>query len=336
MVRGGEKGESCYPANMAVYTSVSLSDLRAFWAGIDLGEVESLVGISAGTENSNYLVNLRGGEKFILTLYEQRVKTIDLPFFLSLMQHLSTQGVICPQPVAFRHGGLLGDLCGRKAAVTTFLQGQSLHRWQPVHCNDLGKALAKLHLAARDFAGDRLNTMNISEWRNLTQACLARADEVAEGLSAQLSAEMDYLEEHWPSDLPRGVIHADLFPDNVFFTGDKVSGLIDFYFSCTDFFAYDLAITLNAWCFEDHVAFNITKMRQLLTGYLSARRLSEAELEALPLLCRGAALRFLLTRLYDTLYPKEGHVMRRDPLQYLKRLRFHQQVKSVAEYGIDV
>lgn len=315
---------------MAVYTQVSREQVDAFWQGFDLPGVQELIGIAEGTENSNYKV-VTADKSYILTLFEKRTDPRELPFFASLMQHLAGRGVSCPLPVASRQGALLGELCGRPAVVTSFLQGASLKSWQPAHCHALGKALAGMHNAAEGFKGERANRLSVAGWRELFAGC-AQADDVRPGLHAQLAQELEVLQAQWPTDLPRGVIHADLFPDNVFFTGEGVSGLIDFYFACSDFFAYDIAICLNAWCFEDHVSFNITKAQQLLRGYVSVRPLSQPERAALPILCRGAALRFLLTRLYDWLHPKGGKP--RDPLDYFKRLSFHQQVQGITAYGL--
>jgi homoserine kinase type II len=315
---------------MAVYTQVSAAELDAFWARYDLPALTGFSGISEGTENSNYKIETET-QPYILTLYEKRTKREELPFFLSLMQHLAAAGVNCPVPVIARDGQSLQELANRPAAVTSFLPGRSLARGiLPAHCHFLGQALGQMHNAAVGFAGERANSLSLAGWQDLASACNERA---SPQVQQTLQTELAFLQTHWPQDLPRGVIHADLFPDNVFFAGEQLSGLIDFYFACTDFFAYDLAICLNAWCFEDHVAFNITKARALLRGYTAIRPLSAGELTALPTLCRGAALRFLLTRLYDTLYPKGGTP--RDYGQYLKRLQFHQQVDSVGAYGLE-
>ncbi len=317
---------------MAVYTQVSAAELDAFWADYDLPALTGFSGISEGTENSNYKIETET-QPYILTLYEKRTRREELPFFLGLMQHLAQAGVSCPLPMAARDGVVLRELAGRPAAVTSFLPGASLRHWLPVHCAALGQALGQMHNAAASFTHTRPNALSLSGWGELVAGC-AQADSVQAGLQQIIISEWTFLQQYWPRNLPAGVIHADLFPDNVFFKGEAVSGLIDFYFACTDFFAYDLAICLNAWCFEDHVAFNITKARALLRGYTAIRVLNEGELAALPLLCRGAALRFLLTRLYDVLHPKGG--VPRNPLHYLKRLQFHQQVDSVAAYGLEV
>ncbi len=320
---------------MAVYTDVAAEELAAFLAAYDVGELLSYKGIAEGVENSNFLVHTGAGH-FILTLYEKRVAAGDVPFFLALMEHLAKRGLTCPLPVKNRAGNALGKLAGRPAALVTFLDGMWIRRPSAGHCAALGEALAKLHLAGDDFPFKRTNALSVDGWRALHAACAARADEVQPGLAAAMAKELAHLEKAWPRDLPQGVIHADLFPDNVFFLGDKLSGLIDFYFACIDTLAYDVAICLNAWCFESDHSYNVTKGRELLQAYAKTRALSAAEREALPLLCRGAALRFLLTRLEVWLDVPPGALVRpKDPMEYVRKLRFHQAVKSVRDYGID-
>jgi homoserine kinase type II len=319
---------------MAVYTDVSDDELRAFMAAYDLGEVISCKGIAEGVENSNFLLRTERGT-FILTLYEKRVAPADLPFFIGLMDHLAHEGLPCPTPVRARDGEALRQLCGRPAAIVTFLDGMWPRRIQPFHCAGVGGALARFHAAGTSFGMTRPNDLSVAGWRRLFDACRARAHEVRPELAEELGAELDEIERFWPRDLPRGVIHADLFPDNVFFRAEQVSGLIDFYFACSDFLAYDVAICLNAWCFEADGAFNVTKARLLLGAYRAGRKVSEAELQALPLLARGGALRFLLTRLYDWLNHPAGALVRpKDPLEYLKKLRFHRGVAGPGAYGL--
>jgi len=319
---------------MAVYTDVTTEDLAPFLAGYDIGELLAYKGIAEGVENSNFLVHTSRGY-FILTLYEKRVAAPDLPFFLGLMEHLASRGLTCPQPVKTRSGETLGTVAGRPAAIVTFLDGMWIRRPSAAHCGALGEALAKLHLAGGDFAMKRPNTLSVSGWRSLYTGCCDRADEVQRGLKDFLAAELGVLEQAWPRGLPQGVIHADLFPDNVFFLGDKLSGLIDFYFACTDTLTYDVAICLNAWCFETDHSYNVTKGRALLASYAKTRPLSAMEWEMLPLLARGAALRFLLTRLVDWLDVPPGALVRpKDPLEYVRKLRFHQAVKGAGDYGI--
>jgi homoserine kinase type II len=320
---------------MAVYTEIPDDEFDEFVAGYDLGAVLSCKGIAEGVENSNFLVVTERGQ-FILTLYEKRVAAGDLPFFIALMEHLAGKGITCPTPVRDRHGEALKRLAGRPAAMVTFLSGMSVRRPRPAYCAALGSALAQLHLAGGDFAMRRANALSVAGWRPLFEQCDGRADSVVPGLGGEIALELDYLEKHWPSGLPQGVIHADLFPDNVFFLAEKVSGLIDFYFACNDMLAYDAAICLNAWCFEADGSLNVTKARSLLAGYQAIRPLAPAEIEALPLLARGSALRFLLTRLYDWLTTPAGAlVVKKDPLEYYRKLRFHRGVADASAYGLD-
>ena len=320
---------------MAVYTELADEELKAFVAQYDIGDVVSCKGIAEGVENSNYLLQTTRGN-FILTLYERRVSAADLPFFLGLMDHLAAKGIACPTPIHGRDGAALRRAAGRPAAIISFLQGVWLRRPGPQHCARLGEALARLHLAGADFAIARPNDLSVAGWAKLFEACAGKADSIRPGLAVALERELDSLTVAWPEVLPSGVIHADLFPDNVFFLGERLSGLIDFYFACNDFFAYDLAICLNAWCFESDGAFNVTKARLMLQEYRKVRPISEAELYSLPLLARGAALRFLLTRLYDWLNQVPGAMVKpKDPLEYLHKLNFHRQVLGPGAYGLE-
>ncbi|MBC6717011.1 homoserine kinase [Aurantimonas sp. DM33-3] len=320
---------------MAVYTDVSEPQLADFIGAYDIGELLSYKGIAEGVENSNFLLRTTAGT-YILTLYEKRVNPSDLPFFVGLMEHLAERGLSCPLPVHTRAGESLGELSGRPAAIFTFLEGMWTRRPAPQHCRAVGEALAGMHGKAADFPLHRRNGLAVADWRPLFESCGDRVDGIEAGLAAEIGAELDFVEANWPADLPTGVIHADLFPDNVFFLSGELSGLIDFYFACNDLLAYDLAIAVCAWCFEQDGSFNITKGRALIGGYASVRPLSAAELAALPVLCRGAALRFLLTRLYDWLtVPDDSFVTKKDPMEYLGKLRFHRSVKSVSDYGYD-
>ena len=321
---------------MAVYTDVAAEELAAFLGTYEIGELLSYKGIAEGVENSNFLLHTTSGY-FILTLYEKRVEKTDLPFFLGLMTHLAARGISCPQPVKNKAGDALSALAGRPAAIINFLEGIWPRKPNVAHCAGVGQALAKMHLAGRDFPMSRANALSVSGWRPLFEQAASRADEVQHGLRAFIGAELDHLEAAnvWPKNLPQGVIHADLFPDNVFFLGERLSGIIDFTFACNDMLAYDVAICLNAWCFESDYSFNVTKARAFLNAYSRERELSEAEKHALPLLARGAALRFLLTRLVDCLNVPPGALVRpKDPLEYFRKLRFQQSVASMRDYGV--
>lgn len=319
---------------MAVYTDVSDRELEAFIASYDIGALTSFKGIAEGVENTNYLVHT-DADPFILTLYEKRVRADDLPYFLSLMEHLAARGITCPLPVRDREGRILRELAGRPAALISFLEGVWIRRPDIVHCTELGTALARFHLAGLDFPMCRDNDLSLPGWRSLFEDVRKSADGVIPGLHDEIAGELDFLGAQWNTDLPVSVIHADLFPDNVFFLGDKLSGLIDFYFACNDMMAYDLAVCLNAWCFEPDVSFNVTKARAMLQAYEQVRPLTEPELDALPLLARGAALRFLLTRTYDLLNTDANALVKtKDPREYLRKLRFHQGVRSYRDYGL--
>ena len=319
---------------MAVYTDVAADELAAFLGDYDIGELLSYKGIAEGVENSNFLLHTSKGA-YILTLYEKRVAVDDLPYFLSLMAYLAERGVRCPQPARNRKGEVYSRLAERPAAIINFLEGVWPRRPTAAHCAGVGEALAKMHLAGRDFPLIRKNPLSVEGWRPLYALAAKGADGVQAGLGDFIARELDHLETCWPTDLPLGVIHADLFPDNVFFLGDRLSGLIDFPFSCNDILAYDVVICLNAWCFEADHSFNVTKARAFFNAYGRERKLSEAEAAALPLLARGAAIRFLLTRLVDWLNVPPGALVKpKDPLEYVRKLRFHQNVAGVRDYGL--
>jgi homoserine kinase type II len=319
---------------MAVYTDIAEHELSAFLKAYDIGTLTSYRGIAEGVENSNFMLHTTGGQ-FILTLYEKRVDADDLPFFLGLMQHLQRGGISCPLPVEMRDGALIGTLAGRPAAIVTFLEGTWPRRPEIQHCRQLGAVLAAMHKAGEGFGLSRRNGLTLKDWRPLWQKSAADAEQVETGLQDLAESELAVLEAHWPKDLPRGVIHADLFPDNVFFLGDRLSGVIDFYFACTDILAYDLVTCLNAWCFERDGAFNLSKGKALFDGYQAERALNAAEMAALPMLARGSAIRFMLTRLYDWINTPEGSlVVKKDPKEYTRRMRFHRSVSDARDYGL--
>ena len=317
---------------MAVYTDVSFEDLETFLERYGIGAPLSFKGIAEGVENSNFFLRTEEGA-FILTLYEKRVQADDLPFFLGLMEHLSAHGIACPLPVRQRGGELFSELNGRPAALLTFLNGVSLRHPDADRCAAAGAALAALHEAGNGFTLQRPNALGPAGWRDLAAKVAEGAAGVEEGLGGLIRTA---LELPWPSGLPSGIIHADLFPDNVLFMNGQVSGVIDFYFACNDAFAYDLAVLLNAWCFDADGGFDVARSAKLFAAYRKHRALGAGEIEALPALARGAALRFLLTRLYDILHHDPMALVRpKDPLEYLKKLRFHRSVTDPAAYGID-
>jgi homoserine kinase type II len=316
---------------MAVYTEVSDQELEAFLADFDIGAPVAFKGIAEGVENTNYVLTTERGQ-YMVTLYEKRVDPRDLPFFLGLMDHLAERGINCPRPIHARDGKALRTLAGKPAAVTSFLQGMWPRRMTVQHCGPVGEALAGFHAAGRDFPIRRRNALSVDGWRPLFDGSRRHIDQA---LDRELAAELDFFEANWPKELPSGVIHADMFNDNVFFLHDRLSGIIDFYFACNDFLAYDVAICVNAWCFEQDNAFNATKARALLQAYDRVRPLGADERDALPILARGSALRFMLTRLYDWVHtPADAMVKRKDPNEYLAKLRFHRGVRSLADYGL--
>jgi homoserine kinase type II len=326
---------------LAVYTTLSDNDIEKLLENYDLGTFQQAFGIAEGVENTNYLILVLDAhaneQKYILTVYEKRVRPEDLPFFMGMLEHLTRHGVPCPKPIAAKDGSPIQTLLGKPVTIVSFLQGRGCRNSgiQSQHLQELGKHTALMHNAIAGFTPRRENNLSVSGWKQLQEKIGPRADEIEKGLTALLAEEMQYLKQHWPTHLPAGVIHADLFPDNVFYIDQKLTGIIDFYFSCNDILIYDLAIIINAWCFEQQREFNVTKARALLREYHAVRPISNAELEALPILCRGAALRFLLTRAYDWLNPVEGAVVTpKDPMEYVRKLRFHQSVKQHGEYGL--
>ena len=322
---------------MAVYTEIDSDTLGEFAAQYPLSQIDEFKGITAGVQNSNFLLTTADA-KYILTIYESSangVATADLPFFLGLMLHLSAQGLSCPVPLARKDGGLISTIKNKPAALVSFLEGRSVKTPRPEHCRALGAAMAQMHLAGDGFELTRPNNHGLGNWQALFERCHSRADEVSPDLTKAMERELTRLQENWPDNLPTGIIHADLFPDNVFFMQGNMSGLIDFYFACNDFYAYDLAIALNAWCFEADATFNVTKARALLSGYQNLRPLAPEEIDAVPILGAGAAMRFLTTRLFDWLNQVDGaQVEPKNPNDFLRRLRFHRRATRPADYGL--
>lgn len=308
---------------MAVYTDISDTELAAFLADFDVGEAVSFKGIAEGVENSNFLLETRRG-RYILTIYERRVRRDDLPFFLGLMQWLSQAGYPSAAPVSDRTGEILKAIRGKPAALIDFLPGLSARRPSIGQCREAGEGLAWLHVAASDFPGARENDLGQASWAAMAARLAAEAEALKPGLAATMAADVAHLAAHWPAGLPQGVVHADYFPDNVFFDAGRFAGTIDFYFAARDALAYDVAVALNAWCFEADGSFNITAARAFIDGYGRRRELSAAEREALPILAHGAALRFFLTRLNDwRATPAGALVAPKDPMEYERKLAVH-------------
>lgn len=317
---------------MAVYTPVSLQTLETLLSAYRIGMLQHREEILEGVENSNYRITTDQGH-YIFTVFEKRVKPEDLPFFMELMRHLALKGIPCPLPIADEDNEVLHIVCDKPSTIVTFLQGKKITSPTPLHCQQVGGLLARMHHAGADMKLSRHNALSLMGWKKLVADCAPQADTVEKGLSELIEKELAHLEKRWPAQnsLPHGVVHADLFMDNVFFQNGQLSGVFDFYFACNDFWAYDLAITINAWCFENQKTFSQTRFDALLKGYTAERTLLQAEREALPLLLRGASLRFLLTRLYDWLnHPTGALVKPHDPLEYARKLRFFQDAGAQA------
>lgn len=318
---------------MAVYTNVSDEQLNAFLSNYEVGTPTAFKGIAEGVENTNFLLVTDQG-RYILTLYEKRVNEHDLPFFLELIDHLAKGGISCPTPLHDKEGRSLQTCAGRPAALFTFLDGMSVRRPTAHHCGELGKAMAEFHLSGSTFQQQRQNSFSVKGMQQFYKDIEGDVNSIEPDLRQLIEEELNYIETHWPEGLPAGIIHADLFPDNVFFLNNEISGLIDFYFACSDFFIFDLAITLNAWCFEPDLSFNVTKASRLLEAYSRSRPIEKAEITALPVVSRAAALRFLLTRTHDWLVINEGAlVAKKDPKEYIRKLKFHQSITNPGSYG---
>jgi homoserine kinase type II len=318
---------------MAVYTDITDEELSALLADFDLGAALSLKGVAEGVENSNFLLETEAG-RFFLTIYEKRTREEDLPFFLGLMRWLADRGYPSATPISDKRGEMLKRVRAKPAAIVSFLSGLSVRRPSVAHCREAGVGLADLHLAADGFAGVRANDLGQAAWTPMFMGLKNQAEGLKPGLAATIDADLARLEAGWPRDLPTGVIHADYFPDNVFFKGAAFAGAIDFYFACIDALAYDVAVALNAWCFEADGSFNITAARALVGGYESRRPLSAAERAALPILAHGAAMRFFLTRLHDWEATPDGAlVKRKDPLEYERKLAVHRAAPDLVLFG---
>ena len=320
---------------MAVYTKLSEAHLKEFFSKYDLGKVLKYEEIKEGIENTNYYVELEKG-KFILTLYEKRVEEKDLPFFISLMKNLFDKKFPSPEPIINRNGNYISEILNKKAAVVSFLEGKAKKILEPNECYEIGIHTAKLHLITNKLNGKRENKLSVNSWRELYNKVKIDCSKIYKDLPNIIEKNLDIIEKNWPKSIPSGIIHADLFSDNIFFKNKKLSGIIDYYFSCNDFYAFEIAVCLNALCFEgknENLSFNVTKAKRFIDGYESLRKLNDNEKKYLKVLCQGAAMRFLLTRVFDYLNLTEGAIVKiKDPLEYLKRLEFHDSVNSYEDY----
>ena len=320
---------------MAVYTKLSENNLKDFFSKYNLGKLLKFQGIQEGIENSNYFVKTDSG-KFILTIYEKRVEEKDLPFFMGLMKNIFNKNFPSPEPIINKNGNYITEILGKKAAVVSFLEGTSKKNLTPGNCHEVGIYTAKLHMITKNLNIKRTNRLSVNSWRLIYRKIQRDCSKIYPDLTKIIERNLEVIEDQWPKNIPRGIIHADLFPDNIFFKGSKLTGIIDFYFSCYDFYALEIAICLNALCFEGkskNLSFNVTKAKKFIDGYTSIRKLTEEEKESLKILCHGAAMRFLLTRVFDYLNLTEDALVKiKDPVEYLKRLEFHNSVKNYQDY----
>jgi len=320
---------------MAVYTRLSENELNEFFSKYNLGKLLNYKEIKEGIENTNYLIQTEKG-KFILTLYEKRIDEKDLPFFMSLMRNLFDKKFPSPEPIINKNGNYISEILGKKAAVVSFLDGSSKRNLTPKNCYEIGMYTAKLHLITKGLAGKRENKLSVNSWRKIYNKVKKDCAKIHPNLAEVVEKNLDEIEKKWPNKIPSGIIHADLFPDNIFFKNNNLSGIIDFYFSCNDYYAFEIAVCLNALCFEgvkENLSFNVTKAKKFIDGYSEIRKLEEKEKESLKILCKGAAIRFLLTRVFDYINLTEGAIVKiKDPIEYLKRLEFHNSVKNYKDY----
>ncbi len=320
---------------MAVYTKLNRDKIEKILSYYDLGKLDQFKGIEEGIENTNYFLSVEK-KKFILTIYEKRVKSEDLPFFSDLMSSLNKSNFKCPAPIINKKNKTITDFEGKKLMIVSFLEGKAKQNLSPSNCKSIGIEIAKMHKITKDFKFSRENDLSVKSWRSLFESVKDKCSKIHKDLPKLIEENLKDVEKNWPNDLPRGIIHADLFHDNIFFLQDKFSGIIDFYFSCEDFFAFEIAICFNALCFDGlkyNLSFNVTKAKNFIDGYTSIRKLNEEEKNNIKVLSQGAALRFLLTRVFDALNTVEGAMVKiKDPIEYLKRLEFHKNSKNFEDY----
>ena len=320
---------------MAVYTKLSQKKIEEILSKYNLGRLDEFKGIEEGIENTNYYLSVNK-KKFILTIYEKRVKPEDLPFFSNLMTSLNKANFKCPIPLINNKSQTITDFDGKKLMIVSFLEGKAKNNLTPSNCKSIGVEVAKMHEITKNFKIKRQNNLSIKSWRRLFDTVKDKCSKIHKDLPKLIEENLSDVEKNWPKDLPKGIIHADLFHDNIFFIQDKFSGFIDFYFSCEDFFAFEIAICFNALCFDglkNNLSFNVTKAKNFIDGYTSIRKLTDKEKNSIKVLSQGAALRFLLTRVFDALNTVEGAIVKiKDPMEYLKRLEFHKNSKNYEEY----
>ena len=319
---------------MAVYTKLEHQEVEQFLKQYNINNFKDYKGITEGVENTNYLIKT-SEQDYILTIYEKRVDENDLPFFIKLLSYLSENKFPCPKPIANKNNEKINRIKNKNAALVTFLNGQSKNKITSEECFEIGKITAQLHEITKKFDINRKNNLSIENWESIFEKTIKQKIDLDESIIKKTKNYLNFLKDKWPKNLPQGIIHGDLFPDNIFFTNNKVSGIIDFYFACNDFFAYEIAICINSLCFDNNSTFNMTKAKNLIDGYTSIRTLSEDEKKYLPILSMGAAMRFFLTRLYDFYHTdNKADVKIKDPFEYLKKIEFHSTIKNFNEYFI--
>ena len=320
---------------MAVYTKFEEKNIEEILSNYEIGKLNSFKGIKEGIENTNYLLHV-DEKKYILTVYEKRVKSEDLPFFSELMISLNKANVRCPVPIINKHKKSITDYNGKKLMLISFLEGKAKKILTPQNCRSVGIEVAKMHEITKNFKIKRTNDLSVNSWRKLFNSVKKECSKIHQDLPRLIETNLNDVEKNWPNSLPKGIIHADLFNDNIFFKNNEFSGIIDFYFSCEDFYAFEIAICFNALCFDGvpkNLSFNVTKAKNFIDGYNSIRKLTESEKGNMKVLSQGAALRFLLTRVFDALNAsKEAMVKIKDPMEYLKRLEFHKNSKNFEDY----
>ena len=314
---------------MAIYTKVDTHEAKSILKNYNLGELKKIQGIKKGIENTNYLLITTTG-KFILTLFEKRVQAKELPFFMNLMLSLNDRKILCPKPIKNKNKKTLFQVKNKQAAICSFVYGKEKTNHTLSECRSIGKNIAKLHMVGKKIKLHRANNLSIKSWIALNQSIKTKANKKIPNIYSFINTLLLDLKKKWPSQLPTGIIHGDLFPDNIFFNKKKFAGFIDFYFSCSDFLIYDIAICINAMCFDKKIKFNKLKANALLKGYSSLRKISKKEFTALPQLLLGASIRFFLTRLHDSINRQKGAVVKvKNPNEFLKRIQFYINTKNV-------
>jgi len=320
---------------MAVYTKLYKENVEEILSNYSIGKLEEFKGIEDGIENTNYFL-LVDDKKYILTIYEKRVKEKDLPFFSDLMTGLNKENFKCPVPIKNKNNKTISGYRNKSLMIVSFLEGRAKNILSPVNCEALGQEVARMHLITKNFKIQRQNDLSIGSWRKIFDQVKDKCINIHKDLPKLIESNLTDVEKNWPKDLPRGIIHADLFNDNIFFKDDKFNGIIDFYFSCNDFYALEIAICFNALCFDgskNNLSFNVTKARKFMNGYSQLRKLNDIEKESIKVLSQGSALRFLLTRVFDAINTVEGAFVKvKDPMEYLVRLEFHKNSRNFEDY----